>query len=120
MVQSDVSGVMFSVNPVTANKNQIVIEAIWGLGDYIVQGVVTPDKYLVNKDTLTIHSRQIVSQTFEEVYRYPSGVKRVKVPKNKINQTKLSDDLIIQIAAIGKKVQEHYFFPNLCWQGKTL
>ena len=49
MVQSDVSGVVFSINPVTKNKNQIVVEAVWGLGDYMVQGVVNPDHYIVNK-----------------------------------------------------------------------
>ncbi len=112
MIQSEISGVMFSVNPVTNNKNQIVIEAIWGLGDYCVQGVVSPDMYLVSKDTLTLHSRQTVSQTIMEVYRHPSGVKRVKVPPKFINRTKLSDSQIIRLATIGKKVQQHYFFPQ--------
>lgn len=112
MVQSDVSGIMFSLNPITNNKDQIVIEAGWGLGDYIVQGVVTPDKYIVSKSTLTIHSRQTVSQTIKEVYQYPSGVKNVKVPPSQVNETKLTDDQILKLAAIGKKIQEHYFFPQ--------
>ena len=80
---------MFSVNPVTNNKNQIVIEAAWGLGDYIVQGVVTPDHYVVNKSDFTIHSRLIAEQSVMEVYKHPSGVKKVKVGAKKINKGKL-------------------------------
>ncbi len=112
MVQSAVSGVMFSVNPVTNNKLQIVIEAAWGLGDYIVQGVVTPDHYIVKKDGFTIHSRLVSEQTVMEVYQYPSGVKKIKVPPGKVNQPKLTDDQIIKLAKIGAAIQKHYYFPQ--------
>lgn len=112
MVQSDISGVLFSVNPVNKNKNQVVVESIWGLGDYIVQGVVNPDHYVVNKDTLTIHSRQNVPQTIMEIHDYPSGVKKVKVPENKINAPKLSDEQVIELAKLSIKVHQHYFFPQ--------
>jgi pyruvate,water dikinase len=73
MIQSEVSGVMFSINPVTNNKQQIVIEAVWGLGDYIVQGVVTPDHYVVNKTDFSIHSRLISQQTVMEVSKNPTS-----------------------------------------------
>jgi pyruvate, water dikinase len=112
MIQSDVSGVVFSVNPVTRNKNQIVVEAVWGLGDYIVQGVVTPDHYIVNKDTMTIHSRAYIPQTIMEVRKSPSGVKQVAVPKSMINQPKLTDDQVIQVAKLSHQVHQHYFFPQ--------
>lgn len=112
MVQSDVSGIMFSVNPISNNKRQIVIEAVWGLGDYAVQGVVTPDTYIVNKTNFSIHSRQIVAQKIKEVYQYPSGVKRADVEKSYINRQKLNDDQIIKLAQIGQKIHEHYYFPQ--------
>ena len=112
MIQSDVSGVVFSVNPVTRNKNQIVIEAAWGLGDYLVQGVVNPDHYIVNKNDLTIHSRQSIPQTIMEVRQYPNGVKRINVPKEKVNLRKLSDEKIIEIAKLAIKIHQHYFFPQ--------
>ena len=54
MVQSEVSGVMFSIDPVTNDKDRIVIESVWGLGEMIVQGSVVPDKYVVQKDTFAI------------------------------------------------------------------
>jgi pyruvate, water dikinase len=112
MIQSDISGVAFSINPVTNNKNQIIIEAGYGLGDYIVQGVITPDHYIVNKDSFTIHSRQIIPQTIKEVYKYPSGVKKQKVSKQKINLQKLPDNLILKLAKIVDSIQKHYYFPQ--------
>jgi pyruvate, water dikinase len=112
MVQSDISGVAFSINPVTNNNKQIIIEAGWGLGDYIVQGVVTPDHYIVNKDSFTIHSRQIVPQTVKEVYKYPSGVKKEKVKKSIVNQQKLPDETIVKLAKIVANIQDHYYFPQ--------
>jgi len=112
MVQSDVSGVMFSVNPVTGNKNQVVVEAVWGLGDYMVQGVVNPDHYIVNKSNLTIHSRQHIEQTAMEIHDYPSGVKKTKVPEKMINAAKLTDDQVIELAKLSIKIHQHYFFPQ--------
>lgn len=114
MVQSEVSGVVFSVNPVSRNKNQVVVEMVWGLGDYMVQGVVNPDHYIVSKDSLTIHSRQTVPQSVMEVHNFPSGVKKVNVPKEKINARKLTDDQVIEVAKLAIKVHQHYFFPQDC------
>ena len=59
MVQSETSGVMFTINPVINEKNKIVIEAIWGLGELIVQGKVTPDHYEVDKKTLEILKKEV-------------------------------------------------------------
>ncbi len=58
MVQSDIAGIMFTINPVTNNKTNIVIEAIWGLGENIVQGTITPDHYEVNKHVQNFHLKQ--------------------------------------------------------------
>ena len=112
MVQSDVSGVLFSVNPVTGNKNQVVVEAVWGLGDFMVQGVVNPDPYIVNKSDLSIHSRQNVPQTVMEIHDYPSGVKKVKVPKKMVNAPKLTDEEVIELAKLSMKIHQHYYFPQ--------
>ena len=114
MVQSDVSGVVFSINPVTMNKGQVVVEAVWGLGDFMVQGVVNPDHYIVDKNSLTIHSRSLSPQTVMEIRKHPSGVKKVNVPKPLINRRKLTDDQVVEIAKLAIKTQQHYFFPQDC------
>lgn len=111
MVQSNVSGVMFTLNPVTNNKNVIVIEAIWGLGEKIVQGAYTPDHYEVEKDTLLIRSKVVSPQTVQYV-RGGTDNKELPVPKNKRQLPKLDDNQIIAMAKLGIKLQEHYYFPQ--------
>jgi pyruvate,water dikinase len=65
MVQSEVSGVMFTVNPVTNDKEQVIIEAVWGLGEMMVQGSVVPDHYVVQKDTFSILSKEVSDQKIQ-------------------------------------------------------
>ena len=111
MVQSEVSGVMFTVDPISKDKNKLVIEAAFGLGDYVVQGVVTPDHYEIEKSSLDILSRQIHRQDVMEI-RSNQGVKEVKVPPGLREKQKLSDRLIEELARLGKKIHHHYFFPQ--------
>lgn len=115
MVQSDVSGVMFTVNPVTNDKSKIVVEAIYGLGELIVQGEVTPDHYEVLKRDFSIARKEINRQTramTREIRDF--GVDNVvkHVPLLKQKKQKLSDKLIIEVATWGSKLHQHYFFPQ--------
>src|SRR3989344_2531371 len=111
MVQSDVSGVMFTVDPVAEDKTIMVIEAVWGLGEMIVQGSVTPDRYIVEKSSLTILKKYLVEQDVEMVRK---GTKNViaKVPKTRIAKQKLTDREIKEVAKLGKRLHQHYFFPQ--------
>ncbi|MFH0943473.1 MAG: phosphoenolpyruvate synthase [Candidatus Beckwithbacteria bacterium] len=111
MVQSEISGIMFTVNPVTNNKNQIVIEAIWGLGEKIVQGAYTPDHYLIQKLSWKILQKQ-VNQQNKQLTWVKDKNKEIKLPKNKKQQAKLIDEQILDLAKLGQKIQQHYFFPQ--------
>ena len=111
MVQSDVSGVMFSINPVTNDKQTIVIEAIWGLGENIVQGAVTPDHYEVDKKTWNITRKEVIPQKIEMV-RKDGKTKDYPVPQSRQDKRKLTDDQIIDLAKLSEKLQKHYFFPQ--------
>lgn len=111
MVQSEVSGVMFTVDPISMDRDKIVIEAVFGLGDYIVQGVVTPDHYEVTKAGDRIVSKQISKQEVMEV-RNTQGVKEVKVADKLQETQKLSDEFVVELARLGKQVHQHYFFPQ--------
>jgi len=111
MVQSEASGVIFTVDPVTQEKDRIVIEAVWGLGEMIVQGSVIPDRYVVQKDTFDILSKEISEQNIELVRR-GKETKEFSVPKSKRNLPKLNDSEIKFLAKIAQKLQEHYFFPQ--------
>ncbi len=111
MVEADISGVMFTVNPVTNDKKTLVIEAVWGLGELIVQGEVTPDHYEVNKDTLRISKIKIARQTVA-LRRHHGLTRRFRLPSRQQNQQKLSPLQIIQLAKLGLRLQEHYYFPQ--------
>src|SRR3989339_850399 len=65
MIQSEVSGIMFSIDPVTNLKDRIVIDAVWGLGEMIVQGSYIPDHYVVQKDTFAILSKEVNAQKMQ-------------------------------------------------------
>ncbi|MDD4136235.1 MAG: phosphoenolpyruvate synthase, partial [Candidatus Shapirobacteria bacterium] len=111
LIQSDISGVMFTVNPVTNEKNQIIVEAIWGLGEYIVQGTVSPDQYIINKNDWTVISENHVEQK-TELIRAEHETKEVDVPKSKQNKIKITPTTAIKIAKIGQKLHQHYGKPQ--------
>lgn len=111
MVQSNKSGIAFSVDPVSNDKTKIVIEAIYGLGEYIVQGKVTPDHYEVDKRSYVIIKKDLHYQNSKFV---KSGVsnKEVKLTKEVGIQQKLSDEEIIKVALLVKDIEDHYYFPQ--------
>lgn len=111
MVQSEVSGVAFSIDPVTNNKERIVIEAVWGLGELIVQGSVVPDRYVVQKETFSILSKEISDQSIQLVKK-GTETKEVEVPKKKREIRKLTDEEIISLAKTVDNLQKHYYFPQ--------
>jgi len=111
MIQSQVSGVMFTSDPITNDKNSIVIEAIWGLGELIVQGMVTPDYYRVNKKTFKISKIEVHPQKIHLLMIRGKNVK-AKVPKSLQNAQKLNSLQIVQLAKLGDKIQQHYFYPQ--------
>ncbi len=88
MVRPEVSGVCFTVHPVTKNKNQMVIELVRGLGEKLVQGLVTPDSYIISKNPLKI------------------------IQKNKQGREKLSNKKILALAKICAKIEKHFKKPQ--------
>jgi len=110
-IQSEISGVMFTTDPISQNRDRIIIEAIYGLGDYIVQGVVTPDHYEVSRVSGKITTKTVAIQYIMEI-RKLQGVKEVKVPPRLRAKAKLTDTQILALAEIGKKIHRHYFFPQ--------
>ncbi len=111
MIQSDVSGVMFSIDPVTNDKERIIIEAVWGLGELIVQGSVVPDTYAVQKGTFAILSKEISDQR-KELVKKGQKTLEIDVSKKKKDRQKISDKEIISLAKVADKLQRHYYFPQ--------
>jgi pyruvate,water dikinase len=109
MVNSTVAGVMFTINPVTGAPNQILIEGNWGLGESVVSGSVTPDDFLVDKDSLEIMDRKIATKMVEYI-RDPKTGKTIhaEVPKERQKQPCLNDQEIIKLAELAKLIENHY------------
>ncbi|PIY68870.1 phosphoenolpyruvate synthase [Candidatus Roizmanbacteria bacterium CG_4_10_14_0_8_um_filter_39_9] len=111
MVQSDKSGIAFSIDPVSNDKTKIVIEAIYGLGEYIVQGKVTPDHYEVDKKSFVILAKELKYQNVKYVKK---GIENIEVKLNKeigLSQ-KLTEKEIIEVALLVKQIEDHYYFPQ--------
>lgn len=130
MVQSEISGVAFTVHPVTEDYNQMIIEAGFGLGEAIVSGQVTPDSYIVSKSDMTIMDVYVGSQkrklvkarqhdntttlqqkNTETIDRHEDrGNVWVEVGEEGERQ-KLTGSQIIELATLCKRIEEHYGFP---------
>jgi pyruvate,water dikinase len=118
MVQSQASGVMFTIEPVTSDSGKIVIEAVFGLGEAIVSGEVTPDLYIIDKEGLKISTKKIAKQE-TQLIRNPDATETeeeaniwVSLSPSAQAQQKIADDEIIQIARLGKQLEDHYKFPQ--------
>ncbi len=113
MVDSDKSGVMFTVHPATGEKNKMIIEAAWGLGEGVVSGAVTPDHYVVAKDTGELLDKEIARKEIMFVRNSQTGgtVKK-QVPEDMAEKQVLEDGEIKRLAQLGKLVEEHYEFPQ--------
>ena len=101
----------------------MVIEAVFGLGEAVVSGLVTPDMYVVDKASGAIADRQIVAQE-QELVRRPNVTRDeeqchwVPVPFERRFQPKLSDDEIDELAAIGRRIEDHFSCPqDIEWAG---
>lgn len=111
MVDSEVSGVMFTANPVSGNKEEIMIEAGWGLGEMIVQGMITPDNYIINKGSLEIVSKEINSQEKMLIYK-DNRNQEVEVPLEMQSQQKLTEGQIIELAKLAVSIENHFGYPQ--------
>lgn len=111
MINSESSGVMFTVDPLTGDKKKIVIEAIFGLGEFIVQGKETPDQYIVHKYTGEMVSKKISTQE-KMMVRRKNGNAVLNIPHNLRKVQKIKNKQIYEIALLGKKIERHYFFPQ--------
>jgi pyruvate,water dikinase len=117
MVQSEASGVLFTLEPVSYEDN-VVIEAVYGLGEAVVSGEVTPDMYTVDKRDFTILDKVIVKQE-KKLVRNPEKVGSIEVrdiwvpvPESEQEKQKLSDADILHLAKLGVQIEEHYKFPQ--------
>ncbi|MFL7941327.1 PEP/pyruvate-binding domain-containing protein [Priestia megaterium] len=105
MVEADVSGVIFSVNPITESEDEVVINVAYGLGEGIVSGGVTPDLFIIHKQT-----KSIVKELGLKEYKLVSGftgiTKAVTTDKEK-NEFSISDETALQLLRLTNQVEQY-------------
>lgn len=108
MVFSKASGVMFTINVINGNEDNILIEGSWGLGEYVVQGTVTPDLFWVAKKDLTIVERTIHDKPIQLIRRPGGGVVEQDVPEELRHVAVLNDEQIKQLSSYALDIEKHY------------
>ena len=108
MIQSDASGVAFSINPTTNDKNEICIEAVLGLGESIVSGKVTPDTYIIDKDIYSIKLKNIRNQTTKLIM---INNQNNWTTNHECNIQKIDDNQILALSKIIKDIENLYKYP---------
>lgn len=110
MVESEVSGVMFTANPMTDHTEEMVINANWGLGESVVSGIATPDSWVIRSTDLSVKERNLGAKE-QWVIRNPDaahGTITGEVPDDKREQYTLSDEQLADLGAIGREVMAHF------------
>ena len=108
MVFSEASGVVFTVNVVNGQDQNMLIEGSWGLGEYIVQGTVTPDHFWLNKDGLQIVERSVHDKPVRLVRRPGGGVVEQDVPEELRTAPVLTDAQLRELGGYALDIEKHY------------
>jgi pyruvate,water dikinase len=112
MVDAVASGVMYSHHPFNVRDDNLLISAVWGLGPYAVDGVITPDTYRVAKADLTILEQKVSFKAVQLVAKPEAGLQEIPVPMEQQDQPCLSPDQGKVLAEYGIRLEEHYQGPQ--------
>jgi pyruvate,water dikinase len=112
MINSAKSGVSFTVEPVMRNPHQMVIECVWGLGEGIVSGTITPDHYRVNRETYELVFEFVPEKKIMYSREEGGGVVIQDVPPEMVSARVLAEDELRQLVDLGNEVEEHFGCPQ--------
>lgn len=112
MVVPRAAGVMFTLDPLNGDRSKIVLEGAWGLGEAVVSGEVTPDRYRVDKVTLEVLAREISAKDVECVFDPQAGaVRLLPVAPERREAPCMQDAQVIALATLGKRIERHRHAP---------
>jgi pyruvate,water dikinase len=110
LVAADVAAVVFSANPISRNRDEVMINASWGLGESIVGGTVRPDTFVVRKSDLAVVQRIIADKQCMTV-PMPGGTHEVETPRFLRNTSSLNDDQVIEMAKLALTLETTMEYP---------
>ena len=108
MCYSESSGVIFTIDPTNGDDSVVMIEANYGLGEYVVQGTVTPDDYYVDKKTLKVTRKTIPTKTVMLVQKPDGGTEEKPVPESLKSRQVITDDEVTELAKYALTIEQHY------------
>jgi pyruvate,water dikinase len=111
MCYSESAGVVFTIDPTNGDESVVMIEANYGLGEYVVKGTVTPDDYYVDKKTMTVVRKNIPAKTVMLVQRPEGGTEEKRVPEVLKDRQVITDSQAIELAKYALTIEEHYDRP---------
>ncbi len=111
-VDSTRAGVMFTVNPATGERNELVIEGSFGLGEAVVSGSVSPDRYLVEKDPLILRRRDVHRKELAIEYDPDGGTRTRTLSQEEGLRPTLDEREVVAVAELGLRIEEHYGSPQ--------
>jgi pyruvate, water dikinase len=111
-VNSTRAGVMFTVNPATGQRDELVIEGSFGLGEAVVSGSVSPDRYVVDKATLAIRRREVHHKDLVIEYAADGGTRQRALSEQEALRPVLNDEDVLAVAELGRRIERHYDFPQ--------
>jgi pyruvate, water dikinase len=111
-IASTRAGVMFTVNPATGDPNEIVIEGSFGLGEAVVSGSVSPDRWVVDKRTLSLRQREVKRKELAIESLPDGGTQRRELSEQEALRPALSDDEAVRVAKLGLEIERHYGSPQ--------
>jgi pyruvate,water dikinase len=113
MFPSDVSGVLFTANPVTSNPFEFFLNASWGLGEAVVSGQVNPDQLIVAKSSRAVVDRQVNDKVVMTApHESGLGSATVPVPDERRSVQALPDEQVRELCEIGQRIEDHFGFPQ--------
>lgn len=111
MVPARAGGVCLTVHPITGDETKALVESNWGLGESVVSGRVTPDKFVVDKRGMQVIER-IPGHKVKRVVMRDQKVSEEEVPADERGKLSLSDEEAIDIVALAKKMESHFGAPQ--------
>jgi pyruvate,water dikinase len=112
MINSEKSGVTFTIDPVMKNRYQMIIEGVWGIGEGIVSGTITPDHYKLDRDTYEILYEFVPEKTIMYCKSDAAGVQVRPVPPDLVSARVLTDDELRILVDLGNKLEQHFGCPQ--------
>ena len=111
-IPSTRAGVMFTVNPATGARDELVIEGSFGLGEAVVSGAVSPDRYVVEKPTLAIRQREVHRKELAIDYDPEGGTRERTLDEQEGLEAALNDAEVRTVAELGRRIEHHYGVPQ--------